>query len=223
MGDYTLLLIVIRGSGQMFVSDDWPLDFEAMNLLTPEWMGVHIHSGFYKFATEVEAGINDHLDRHPEILEKLNAGRLKVVVTGHSLGGAASNLIGAFLESDANYDDLQVSPGDLFVYSFATPRVFTTKDNRSREFEPEFSTAYRCLNLFNIVISQDPVPNFPKDLYHWGMWYRFGVTLLFESSYFSISPGDYHRPQNYINVVTNGQSYEQFQKQWKGIFISNAE
>lgn len=101
--------------------------------------------------------------------------------------------------------------------------VSRCKDNRSREFEPEFSTAYRCLNLFNIVISQDPVPNFPKDLYHWGMWYRFGVTLLFESSYFSISPGDYHRPQNYINVVTNGQSYEQFQKQWKGIFISNAE
>lgn len=88
-----------------------------------------------KFETEVMTGLNNYLDKHPEITEM----PLKVLFTGHSLGGAAANLLGArftlFSESGSWWAPL-LTKDDIYVYTFASiDSIRTDRETVATGFE----------------------------------------------------------------------------------------
>ena len=67
-----------------------------------------------EFGNKVKSAFNSLLKEHPELKKK----PMKVVVTGHSLGGAAANLIGAEFTEDAS--EYPFSKQDVYVYTFGS-------------------------------------------------------------------------------------------------------
>lgn len=76
------------------------------------------------------------------------------IITGHSQGGALSNMLRAYLE---NLPLDQLSEKNRFkTYAFASPMI------GNKEFTQEYNAKY-CINntSFNIIIPEDPIPSFP--------------------------------------------------------------
>jgi hypothetical protein len=69
----------------------------------------------YGFKEEIKLYFNDLANNHPELKTK----PLKIIVTGHSLGGATANLLAADLTAEENkwYSDL-LDKEDVFCYTF---------------------------------------------------------------------------------------------------------
>ena len=209
MGNYELLLIVLRGTG--LGGDDVKIDLDV-DYETD--MKVWIHGGFYNYMQTVKRGLQVYLNRNPLIQSAMTDKKLKVLITGHSLGGAAANLLGAYLTSK-EYQKPWVGTADMYVYTYASPRVFNT-------LRKEKPTTTSCAYIFNIVIDKDPVPTQPPDR----SWYRFGTTYVFKTSYNSpaswLNPADDHEMQNYLNVVLDQEPIETDIEYWFGIVTSNA-
>lgn len=86
---------------------------------------------------------------------------IKVFLTGHSRGAATANLLAARLVDEQNLSNALVKAGNIYAYTFATPRP-TTEENSSK---------YNC--IFNIVNPEDFVTKVM--LKKWG-YNRYGIT-----------------------------------------------
>ena len=117
---------------------DWGtnLHFAPVNFL-----GVKAHAGFNDFCNDVLRGWNDHMERHPSLEDK----KVKILITGHSLGGAAANMLGAFFNSPEN---MWANEEDIYVYTLAAPKTYEGKS----------PTTTSCNNIFNIINKKDQVP-----------------------------------------------------------------
>ena len=195
MGDYILLLITIRGSAGPGKDERWALDWAVdANVGTSHCMNVSVHSGFNQFMNLIMKGLKHYIKKHPEIRAAITEKRMKALITGHSLGAGAANLLGAYLNSKDNPVPW-VSMRDTFVYTFASPRTMH-KDNEKK------ANTTNCANLFNIVINVDPVPGVPKDLFV--DWRRFGVAYVYATTYPMKTALAYvtnHDPLNYIQAM----------------------
>ena len=109
------------------------------------------HEGFETAAELVENRVLGYLAR-----EKLLDKKIKLWISGFSRAAGVANIVGADLT------DMELCPAsDIFVYTFATPRV--TRGNTGN-----------YINIFNIIGKQDPIPRFsPGD---WG-FARYGREL----------------------------------------------
>lgn len=117
------------------------------------------HFGF----SEAKDGVAQALADYLALLDK--AENLRIVLTGHSRGGAIANLLAAEL-LEANV----VNPKDLFAYTFASPastRSTTTKDELYQ-------------GIFNLINPSDIVPKVP--LPSWG-FSRYGKDIYLPSVY----------------------------------------
>ena len=93
----------------------------------------------------------------------VNSDSIKVVLTGHSRGAATANLLAARLVDEQNNDNALVHAGNIYAYTFATPRP-TTDENSD-------NSKYGC--IFNIVNPEDFVTKVM--LAKWG-YRRYGIT-----------------------------------------------
>lgn len=100
-------------------------------------LGLRCHSGFADAADMLIAGRIAHL----------RDSSLRVVVTGHSLGGAVAQLMGLYLVADA-------------CVTFGAPRLFDAESAWTAEGVPGGH------NLKRYCHRNDPVPMIPP--YHWG-------------------------------------------------------
>ncbi len=203
MGDYLLLSIIIRGTGLW--GDDVGTD---LNVEGFEIMGVQFHTGFMEFMWEILTGLQKYVDERPYFAQKLEEGKVKMLVTGHSLGAAAANLIGAYMMSD-EYGGPKVPQDDLYVYCYATPRTFI------RNWVNKAKTS-DCFNIINVVINSDPVPAAPDDP-RGEIWYRFGQTRFYINP-FGVRKD--HDTASYIEVVFNRKCEAQLRERWKDVIIS---
>lgn len=190
MGDYELLLITLRGSGGL----DWLMDLDTASITR---MNAKVSEAFYFFMEKVYDGISRYLWEHPEISKAMKNDELKVLITGHSRGGAAANLLGAFLMDTMFKTDNPIYTAgmdDTFVYTFACPRVMHKKIGSN----PNKTS---CRNIINIVINFDPVPKLFKDLII--RWKRYGTTYTYKTTYNNYINDDprNHKPYNYIRAV----------------------
>lgn len=124
-----------------------------------------VHQGFKEFIQAGPAAVarssGNPLPNLPELL-KINP-RAKLILTGHSLGGAAATLAGAYLIEQG------INPNQIEVKSFGAPAV------GNAAFAEKYSTV---LNLTRVVIAGDPVVTALQGLV--GGYRQFGREIKFK-------------------------------------------
>ena len=146
------MFVGARGTyGSEWLSNFNFLDKEAME-------GESDHTGFKAAETEIERRLEDYCREHGVTAAD------KVLVTGHSRGGAVANLLAADLDTRAQADYGPFSLDGIYAYTFASPLVTTRASNAD-------DPLYR--NIFNVVNPTDLVAHVP--LAGWG-YQRYGVT-----------------------------------------------
>jgi Dipeptidyl aminopeptidases/acylaminoacyl-peptidases len=193
----TVLCIICRGShapGEYFA--DWvkgrPFD------KTQDFYGVDVYTNVYDYYDEVMLGLYDYVDKFPEIL---SADNLKIVVTGHSLGGSAANLAGADITFSIGWDDWwsdMLTEADVYVYTFGAIKVLTEDQNYPEMFE-------NIHNIYNYYDSFGPHGNM-SDLCASSPYAKFGHTDMYKDSRFHYSEGfgissRNHDLDNYIDAL----------------------
>ncbi|MDE6835301.1 MAG: hypothetical protein K2J39_13810, partial [Ruminococcus sp.] len=195
IGDTRLLVVNLRGTNLESASD---LLTDILIFGTPFYED-NASAGFVSFFTKVSMGMSLYLDEHPEITESAENGNLKILITGHSLGGAGTNLLGAYFNTHGQvkyngfsyidsvaeiYEEkLSISQEDIFVYSFACPNVYygdpTTAD---------------CDNIMNIINESDIITKVPDGE-------KFGQFIYFDSD--EDNGFSAHYGYKYINATEN--------------------
>ena len=159
--DNPLMIITLRGT--VTLGDG----IKDVMLVKQDFYGSKAHRGFYDFYQDCIVGMVYYFEEHPDISKAMKDGSLKILVTGHSMGGAAANLLGVHLN---NTEDLEWE--NIYAYTFEAPN--NHKGSLSDEYED-------CANVINIVNKRDPIPKLPN--FSWlGTWERFGNTLEFRDN-----------------------------------------
>ena len=176
LGDKTLLVVDFRNSETL---EKWSEDLflgsdDKLFLNTESW------DKFYGFWKDYNTAMTDYYESHPDLKTADNEGKLVVLVTGHSLGAAAANMVGKSLNDKQGIFN-NLSFDDIYVYTFGCPRVVKeAADER---------------NIFNIVNKYDIVPCTPIQ------YDRYGNTYIFED--YNVSVSDNNSCTTYLDAVVN--------------------
>ncbi len=125
----------------------------------------------------------------------VNSENIKVFLTGHSRGAATANLLAARLVDEQNLSNALVKPGNIYAYTFATPRPTTDKN----------SSKYDC--IFNIVNPEDMVTKVM--LQTWG-YNRYGITYTLPSKTNDKNWKDYLSAMRVYFKEYTGYEYEPY-------------
>lgn len=149
-----ILLISLRGTWPTINEDTTNLKDIYTDLNVPqtdfkEHQGSKVHKGFYSAFISVKTTIDEYL--------KLYADRVdKIIITGHSLGGALATIVATWLQKTKDY-----AKGKIILYTYGSPRVgdrnfvnLTTKLSGNNTIKTDFPH-------HRIVNNLDPVPYIP--------------------------------------------------------------
>ena len=132
----------------------------------PHSMDPKAHRGFDDAQEYVYFNLKNYIDDLKE--DGYTSDSIKIVLTGHSRGAAAANLLAARLVNEQNTDSALAKEGNITAYTFATPRPTTDKKIGDSK--------YNC--IFNIVNPEDFVTKVM--LQKWG-YGRYGITYTLPS------------------------------------------
>lgn len=145
VGDDTYVLVTARGTGDFSLNPTG--NFNALsewlsNIWDSEANSSGQHSGFADAAEELYSRLIRFLDI--ENAEKFS--KVKFIITGHSRGAAAANILAARLADEG------ISQENIYAYTFACPdTAIITRDK---------ADSYRC--IFNIGNANDMVTWVPR-------------------------------------------------------------
>lgn len=122
----TVLAITARGSvsAAELLGDYHSGEFLGEN--RSDFYGTEVYQHVHEFYENLSKALDDYLSAHPEIS---SANRLVVFITGHSLGGAAANMLGAEFDMGTNGETWwsgKLQPDDVYVYTFGAIKVLTS-------------------------------------------------------------------------------------------------
>lgn len=149
--DETLVFVGVRGS----YGTEW-----LSNLKLYSANGELDHQGYGLAEQEVMGALEKYIRSIGAVPEYT-----KILVTGHSRGGAIANLLASDLNDRADTSESIATRRNIFAYTFASPTTTLTTT----------CTDSRYRNTFNIVNPSDIVPDLP--LSSWG-FSRYGRTLV---------------------------------------------
>ena len=199
--DLTVLVVVGRGT-QITRPAEWTGDV-THGFIGKDLLGQKVWKDIYDYEEQIWNEFKNYLTEHP-----VTTPRVKVLVTGHSLGGAAANLFGARLTKEyGTISGLEGKLGkeDIYVYTFGAIRVLTQKENVEEGYE----------NIHNIYNFYDSFgENGNQFVLGVGMsGAKFGHTDLFgqpekEGFNFLVIPTTYsHNIEAYIEALENYAVY----------------
>ena len=146
----TILFVGIRGSYGIV----WLSNFNFMNPVDAD------HQGFKAAEREIEEALFDYARERGA-----DPAHTRVLVTGHSRGGAIANLLAARLDN-LDGSPQQLAPArNVFAYTFAAPCATKTPDRQAASYG----------NVFNIVNESDIVPQLPLSIWGYG---RYGTNVV---------------------------------------------
>ncbi|GEM_PF-5197517 len=205
----TVLVIDCRGTQTTLEKlGDW------LRVPSFPYYGDIVKENVKSFSEKVLSAVDDYINTHVRIK---NAKNLKIIVTGHSLGGAAANLIGAVINKNVGKDKWwsdKVTKNDIYVYTFGAINVvyngialqdmqiaiLKEKSNISKGFE-NIHNIYNEKDSFNssstlvsslIGVSSPYAKYGHTDL----IYFRENNDLLIDSSW------ENHAMYNYVQAVT---------------------
>ena len=139
---YHLIVITLRGTGgELFripPSPDWRSNIIGALDSLP-FLDTRGHAGFVDFYRKIRTALNQYI----EINNLKDANKNKILITGHSLGGAAASLLTADL---SNSEDI-AKKNNIYCYTFGSPNPVMLTGTKTKMFD----------NIFNIVNRRDPV------------------------------------------------------------------
>ena len=117
-----------------------------------DFLGMKVYHNVYDFEEKIWKGIDEYITEYPAIKSTEN---LKILITGHSLGGAAANLVGArFTDGigDSEWWSDKVLQEDIYVYTYGAIKALATDENISDGYE-------NIHNIYNKYDSFGPYGN----------------------------------------------------------------
>lgn len=148
-GDDTMILIIVA-RGTMRVEE---MVGDVLKGEPQDFLDQTVCGNVYDFEEQIWDGIDEYLEKYPEVM---NAEKLKILVTGHSLGGAAANMTAArftrFAEWGGWWSDL-ADKDDIYAYTFGAIKVLDMEDNVSDGYE-------NIHNIYNYYDSYGPNGNY---------------------------------------------------------------
>ncbi len=181
-----IIILVFQGSQEL---EDW---ITNISMKETHYFGKEkVHQGFYdslkiflrtisnkKFSTKEKKMY--HLNKDIDFLNE----NCKIILTGHSLGGAIATLAGCY------FHDLGIKKENISIYTFGAPPVG----------DEAFSTTYEFkLNLYRVINENDIVPKLDKitRLRH------FGEEIKLQSN-----ENEIHICSDYIDNLIDALQYE---------------
>lgn len=151
--DQTLIFVGVRGSYGI----EWLSNFKMVG--DGESASGSDHQGFKMAEAEVMESLRSYA-------EEIGADpdQTKILVAGHSRGGAVANLLAADLDNASGTERALAPVDGVFAYTFASPSS-TQAENRD---------SARYANIFNVANASDIVPTLPS--FSWGFG-RYGSTV----------------------------------------------
>lgn len=151
--DTTVLVITARGTGK-------DLNEIAGDILKgdeTDFLGKKVWGNALDFEETIWNALKAYVVIHPELKNEYN---LKILVNGHSLGGAAANMVGARLTKGIGGNQWwsdKVSKKDIYVYTFGAIKVLSEKENeRLSNVVEEYENIH---NIYNYYDSYGPNGN----------------------------------------------------------------
>ncbi len=187
----TVLVITCRGSKtlQEYVGD-WQKGGDVTFLDQ-----YRVWKNVYDFYANMKPSVEDYMKRY---LDRETTKNLKILVTGHSLGGAAANLVAAWL--DSLFPDRRDA---IHCYTFNAIKVLKAEQNISTGFE-------NIHNVYNYYDSFGPNGN-KKSFNARSPYAKFGHTEIYRRNDEETGSGLFdscNNHMNYVEAVKNPDEYE---------------
>ncbi len=168
-GDATVLVVIARGT----VTNSEKIGDVFKGVKNKNLFGERVLKNVCDFENELWKGWKDYIDRNRELNYEKN---VKILVTGHSLGGAAANLMAARMDYWINNKDWveNISKDDVYCYTFGAIKVLAENKNVKKGYE----------NILNIYNKFDTFgPNGNNRLKNFKVSHpkaKFGITLEYD-------------------------------------------
>jgi len=207
MGNMNVVAIILRGTETFAeVRDDF---FTTAN---EDFYGYKVYGAFLRYMEDVWLGLKYYANAHPEI----KSSDTSFLIAGHSLGGAAANLLAAkmTLSQKENYNEWagwSVIPQREDIYAFTFGALNSLNGNESRNYKSGFEYIH---NIFNYYDTFGPNGEGVNGLgikvadgkNSWN--YKFGEVTLFQINYKGLfrKGASYknHVMQCYFNAISAG-------------------
>lgn len=142
-----LLVITLLGTHRV-----WEMFLDRMTLATKEYYGHTAYDVSFEFEEDVFAGLEDYYSQHQD----LGTRKLRILVSGHSLGGSGANLIAAKLNNECNTDRWfarNTDRDDIYAYTFGAIDALKQVDG---ETMPISSGYENIINIYNYLDNFGP-------------------------------------------------------------------
>ena len=187
----TIVVVIIRGTGTEY-DGLGSLGRWVSNLNMNTTTGYH--DGFYGAMLRVLENLDNYLKKHSL---NLKDGNTKLLITGHSRGGAVGNLLAGYIQSNG-----LGSKENIFGYNFAATDIAIVDPVTKSSWESP-TGAYN--NIFNINNEWDLFAYFPGILTNLlgddSEWAKYGRTLWFNDASNNATLLGAHRPELYIRYI----------------------
>lgn len=180
-----LVIITARGSKTL---NELLADGSTSSKERNEFGGNKIYDVVYDFGEDIWSGLIDHINRHQELQKR----KLKFLVTGHSLGGAAANIVAARL--NAYSSNFFAAKKDIYTYTFGAIDSLAS--------HPIYEGHDNIFNIYNILDTFGPWGEGWNGITAKGntMYNKYGKICPF---YYNFGTGNTqnHNIENYVHAV----------------------